>query len=158
MAQASRGPGIPFPPPFVFVAGFLLGWWLNTRLEFAIDGQGAGTVQTVAGLAGLAAGLGLMFWGVGTFIMARTAVVPTRAARTLVMRGPYRFTRNPMYLGMACAYVGLSALLNQAWPLLLLPLVLLTLQVAVIGREERHLRAVFGAQYDDYCRRVRRWV
>jgi protein-S-isoprenylcysteine O-methyltransferase Ste14 len=158
VAHASRGPGVPFPPPFVFVAGFLLGWWLNTRLEFTIDGRGAGVVQSAAGLASLAAGLGLMCWGIVTFIMARTAVIPTRPARALVVRGPYRFTRNPMYLGMTFAYVGLSALLNQAWPLLMLPLVLLTLQMAVIGREERHLRAAFGPQYDDYCRRVRRWV
>jgi protein-S-isoprenylcysteine O-methyltransferase Ste14 len=63
-----------------------------------------------------------------------------------------------MYVGLAAAYTGLALLLNLAWPILLLPLVVVIMNVAIIAREERHLLAAFGDEYDAYRRRVRRWV
>jgi protein-S-isoprenylcysteine O-methyltransferase Ste14 len=75
-----------------------------------------------------------------------------------VEQGPYRFTRNPIYLGMTLAYAGLAVLLNLAWPLLVLPGVLVLLVLMVVRREERHLGATFGDAYRDYQRRVRRWI
>jgi protein-S-isoprenylcysteine O-methyltransferase Ste14 len=158
MAEHPRGPGVRFPPPFIFAAAYLLAWWLDGRLTFEIDGGGAGLVQTLLGLAGLAAGLALMGWGLVTFVFARTSVMPTRPARQFVRWGPYRFSRNPMYVGLTLAYVGLALVTNMAWPLLLLPFVLATLTMGVIAREERYLRDAFGADYEDYCRRVRRWI
>jgi protein-S-isoprenylcysteine O-methyltransferase Ste14 len=158
MATPARGPGIRFPPPFVFVAGYALAWLLDRRLEFKIDGAGPGVPQQILGLAALAGGLGVMGWGLVTFIRARTPVNPMRPARQLVTWGPFRFSRNPMYVGLTLAYFGLALVVNQAWPLILLPLVLITISLAVIGREERYLRAQFGAQYDAYAGRVRRWL
>jgi protein-S-isoprenylcysteine O-methyltransferase Ste14 len=158
MTTDARGPGVRFPPPFVFVAGWLLAWGLDTRIEFLIDGAGAGPVQIAIGAALASAGLCLMFWGLVTFIYARTPVVPTRPARDLVRGGPYRYSRNPMYLGFTGLYAGLALLTNSAWPLVLLPVVLLALTSLVIRREEAHLQRMFGSDYDDYCRRVRRWI
>ena len=158
MPAADRGPGIHVPPPLIFVAGFAAGWLLNRRLEFVIDGDGAGAVQTAIGAVLVAAGLGLSASGITTFIRARTTVLPNRAARQLVTWGPYRATRNPMYTGLATAYLGAACLTNLAWPLVWLPAVILTMNAVVIRREERYLNAAFGLPYAEYCRRVRRWI
>jgi protein-S-isoprenylcysteine O-methyltransferase Ste14 len=146
------------PPPLIFVAGWLVGWGLHRAQPFAIDGSGPSAWQTWAGAAMLVAGLALMFWGIATFASCRTPIVPTRPARVLVEQGPYRFTRNPIYVGMTTAYVGLASLLNLVWPLLVLPGVLALLFLLVVRREERHLGAAFGDAYRDYQRRVRRWI
>jgi len=158
MATDPRGPNIRFPPPLIFAVGWLLGWWLNRRLIFEIDGAGPGGVQTGLGLLLGAVGLGLMFWGMITFVMARTPVIPHRSARALVRHGPYRATRNPMYLGLTSLYVGLALVANAAWPLIVLPVVLIVMTTYVIRREEAHLDRAFGADYHAYRRQVRRWL
>lgn len=135
-----------------------MAWLLQRRLPFDIAGAGPGPAQSILGALLLAGGLGWMASGLVIFGLQRTAVIPNRPARTLVRIGPYRFTRNPMYLGLTWAYVGLSVVMNWAWPLVLLPVVLILLTTLVIRREEAYLRAAFGADYDDYCRRVRRWL
>ena len=158
MTAQSTGPGVPFPPPLLFIAGFLLGWWLDTRLEFLIHGTGAGPIQVGLGFALVGVGFLVMLWGITTFLSARTAVMPMSPARSIVVTGPYRFTRNPMYVGLTVAYVGIALLVNMAWPLVTLPAVLIALRLFVIAREERHLRQAFPEAYAAYCARVRRWL
>jgi protein-S-isoprenylcysteine O-methyltransferase Ste14 len=87
-----------------------------------------------------------------------TPVNPARAAEALVTDGPYRFTRNPMYLGMGCAYAGAALAAEALWSLALLPLVLLIVDRVIIPREEAHLAAMFGEEYERYRGRVRRWL
>jgi len=158
MADRSRGPGVRVPPPFIFVAGWIAAWLLNRRLSLEIDGDGPSLPQQIVGLLLLVAGLTVMAWALLTFSRARTAVVPVRPARVLVSHGPYRFSRNPMYVGLSVGYLGLAILLNQAWPLLFLPVVLIVLLLAVIQHEERHLQSSFPDDYREYRRRVRRWL
>ena len=158
MAAAGKGPGVRFPPPFLFAGGFLISWLLDRRLPFLIAGSGPSRVQTGFGLVMLGIGLAFMFSGLGTFVRQRTAVIPHKPARLLVQTGPYRRSRNPMYVGLTWAYVGVSLMLNWAWPLVLLPFVLIALTTFVIHREERYLREAFGTAYEDYCRRVPRWL
>jgi protein-S-isoprenylcysteine O-methyltransferase Ste14 len=81
-----------------------------------------------------------------------------RPTTTIVEKGPYRFTRNPMYLAMSCAYLGLALVLNNLWALVLLPFVVLVVDRFVIRREESYLTAKFGDPYREYCARVRRWL
>ena len=88
----------------------------------------------------------------------RTPVNPARRAEALVTDGSYRFTRNPMYVGMACAYAGAALAAGALWSLALLPGVLLLIDRAIIPREERHLAERFAEDYDRYRRRVRRWL
>lgn len=152
------GPRVFVPPPLFFVGGWIGAWLLHSRVPFEIDGAGPGAVQTLLGVILLGAGLALMGWGIVMFQRSKTPVVPMKPARLVVTHGPYRFTRNPMYLGLTAAYVGLAVLLNFAWPIVFLPVVLLVLSTAVIEREERHLRAKFGTAYEEYCARVRRWL
>jgi protein-S-isoprenylcysteine O-methyltransferase Ste14 len=158
MTTDARGPNVRFPPPLVFVAGYVVTWLLNQRLEFLIDGKGARPPQAGLGAAALVAGLGLMVWGFLTFQRARTAVMPIRPARQIVTSGPYRFTRNPMYVGLTFAYFGLALLVNWAWPIVFLPVILVVMNVVVIEKEERYLRSAFPETYGPYSLRVRRWL
>jgi protein-S-isoprenylcysteine O-methyltransferase Ste14 len=75
-----------------------------------------------------------------------------------VVDGPYRFSRNPIYLGMAALYVALTFLLGIMWALLFLPFVLVAIDRLIIAREEPYLERKFGQDYVEYTKRVRRWV
>ncbi len=160
MTEHGRGPGVEFPPPLLFLAGFLVGWLLDLYVYRFWPVVTVGVNQTLwfLGATLIVGGLGLAFWGIVTFRRLRTAVYPNRDASTLVIEGPYRFTRNPMYTGMTTAYVGGCLMVKTLWPLVLLPLAVWALYVLVIRREERHLTEAFGDSYRQYQRRVGRWI
>jgi protein-S-isoprenylcysteine O-methyltransferase Ste14 len=102
-------------------------------------------------------GLSLMFWGISTFLIARTAIYPASRARAFVHTGPYRFSRNPMYLGLFLIYVGVALVNSKLWPLATMILPFLLLQRVVIPLEEQQMTKRFGQAYLDYCARVPRW-
>jgi protein-S-isoprenylcysteine O-methyltransferase Ste14 len=87
-----------------------------------------------------------------------TTIRPDRASTRLVIAGPYKFTRNPMYVGMAIAYLGVAIADRSLASLLLLPVVLLVIRRAVIANEEAFLERRFGSAYTDYKTKVRRWL
>lgn len=151
-------PGVRFPPPTLFVAGFLIGWLIHREWPVPLMPGGRSAETSLAGWVVLALGLAWIAWGLITFFRHRTAIIPHRPASRLVNAGPYRFGRNPMYLGMTVAYLGGVLATNMFWPLLLLPLVLLGLTMAVIRREERYLADAFGPEYDAYRKQTRRWL
>lgn len=113
---------------------------------------------SVVGAVLIAAGVTLSAWMSLHFRRSKTPISPLLPTRRLVISGPYRFSRNPDYLGQTLVYVGIGLALNSAWPLIALVPALLILRYAVIAKEERYLHRLFGAEYDDYCRRVRRWL
>ncbi len=153
------GPGVKFPPPLYFVGGLFVGWLLDTRLHaLPITTSVSPVIIRGAGYLLVLIGVGVAAWGMITFARARTAIVPVRPASTLVENGPYRFTRNPMYTGMTIAYIGGILILNSFWTLILLPITLILLYKFVVQREERYLAAEFGQAYDNYRKRVKRWL
>ena len=156
-ADRISDPGVRFPPPFVFVGGFLAGWLLHRVVPLAVPG-GRRPLTSAIGWLFIAAGLIIVVAGLITFVRHRTAILPHRAAARLVTTGPYRFTRNPMYAGMTAIYFGLALLTAIAWPILFLPIVLFALGRLVIRREERYLASEFGEEYERYRRPVRRWI
>jgi len=85
-------------------------------------------------------------------------VVPGRPATTLVTNGPYRVTRNPIYIGFILLYFGIAILATSVWMLLLLVPLLIVLQRGVVEREETYLDAKFGEEYGKYKARVPRWL
>jgi protein-S-isoprenylcysteine O-methyltransferase Ste14 len=152
--------GIYFPPPFLFVIGLGLAWLLEkrvARIHLLSDYGGTPTIRMI-GMAVIAIGFLLAFWGMYTFARAKTAIIPHKPATQVVQHGPYAFTRNPMYTGMATAYVGGSIFMNSAWALILLPFVMLALYQLVIRREENYLSAAFPEEYSVYRSRVGRWL
>ena len=112
----------------------------------------------VAGGAVAAFGLWIMLYAVWRFQRAGTTPTHWEPTTTVVASGPYRFTRNPMYVGMASVHGGLALLGNALWPLLLLVPAIWIIRTQVIAREERYLEAKFGAQYRAYKAGVRRWL
>jgi len=107
---------------------------------------------------GLSLGGALALWCVATFaLVGKGTPAPFDPPRRLVMRGPYRIVRNPMYLGAVFALAG-AALYYESWPLVgYTALFLLATHLFVVWYEEPTLRRTFGQEYDAYCRRVRRW-
>ena len=89
---------------------------------------------------------------------AGTEVNPTRPTTALVVKGPFQFTRNPLYLSLTLAYSGIAMLMNGLWAMLILPVVLLVMRRGVIDREERYLERKFGEEYLRYKAQVRRWL
>ncbi|MGH7662704.1 MAG: methyltransferase family protein [Gemmatimonadaceae bacterium] len=150
--------GVRFPPPFLFAAGFIAGWLLHRSSPLEFIPREWQPASTVAGLLAAAAGLAFMLWAFATFLRHRTAVLPHRPASTLVRDGPYRYSRNPMYVGLTALYAGVAFVAHMLWPLILLPIVLLLLVLLVIRREERYLASAFGAEYEEYRGQVRRWL
>jgi len=158
-AASSRGPNVRFPPPILFVAGFLIALYLDRRvLRLRLVPEVDAPVIVAIGLGVTLLGVALGAWGMITFFRARTAIVPLQDASRLVQHGPYQFSRNPMYTGLTITYLGAMTMFNTVWPLLVLPVVLLTLYRLVVVREERYLTEAFGDEYRAYVQRVRRWL
>ena len=143
------------PPPLVYFAAIALGYWLRGRLPLSFVptalAQSVGAALVVLGVA-------LAIAGVVTFQRAGTSPNPMKPSTTVVMHGVYRFTRNPMYLGMTILTIGAAVWLNTAWILILLVPALAVMRWHVIAREEAYLEAKFGEPFRDYKRRVRRWL
>jgi protein-S-isoprenylcysteine O-methyltransferase Ste14 len=153
----AQRPRIWVPPPALFAAGLLAAWGLDRWIPMPILSAGQ-PGASVAGWLLCGLGAGLSGWAMVTFGMERTPVLPLAPARTVVTRGPYRFSRNPIYLGLALIYAGVTLMLNTLWALLLLPVALVLLYFLVIQVEERHMRERFGDTYETYRRSVRRWL
>ena len=159
-AQPSAGNPLRFlmhvPVPWVFVLAYLLGVAVERALRPAASVPL--TIVWAAGAVLLALGVLIAGWSLALFRRARTTTVPGKASASLVTSGPYRFTRNPMYVALSLAYLGEAGLLKQVWPVIFLPLVLAYLNWVVIPVEEARLREVFGERYDRYRASVRRWL
>jgi protein-S-isoprenylcysteine O-methyltransferase Ste14 len=146
------------PVPWVFILGYLLGGGLQSlrRLHPGVHVSPNATLAIGATL--FLIGAAIAGWGWMTFRRARTTTVPGEASAQMVTWGPYRFSRNPMYVGLTVAYVGEAFLLRQIWPLVLLPLVVAYVNWVVIPVEQAKLTEVFGEQYVRYRAQVRRWL
>jgi protein-S-isoprenylcysteine O-methyltransferase Ste14 len=149
--------GIRFPPPLIFAGGWAVGYAVQ-RFAPARLWTEPPAVQRIVGWSLVGLGLLLAASAVALFRRAGTTPNPTKPTTALVIRGPYRFTRNPMYLGLSALYAGVTLLVNSLWPLLLLPAVIVLVQTRVIAREEAYLDAKFGDEYRAYKARVRRWI
>lgn len=155
MSDQVDSSGVTFPPPFLFVAAVVGGFFLNRTWPLPV---GSGLAWQLVAWVFVALWLVLMVGGLALFRRRHTSFIPNRPASTLVIEGPYRVTRNPMYLGMASLTVALAIFMGTGWPVILLAPVLLLVRRLVIDPEEAYLRRRFGADYERYIRQVRRWI
>ncbi len=146
------------PVPWVFILAYLVGVGLQFLFPLTVHAAEIHRLSRVAGLVFLVVGAALAGWCLLIFRKIKTTTVPFESASHLVTWGPYKVSRNPMYISLILAYLGEAAILEQVWPLPLLALTVLYLARIVIPFEENRLQQVFGATYGEYCARVRRWI
>ena len=157
--EASRNPIrllMRIPVPWVFILTYLAGVAIG-RAAPRFGGQLPHETKPAGALL-FAAGVAVAVGGQVLFRKAHTTTVPGRTSSRLITSGPYRFSRNPMYVGLVLAYLGEAGMLQQVWPVILLPFVVAYLNWIVIPVEEARLRDAFGTVYDRYRASVRRWL
>ena len=143
------------PPPLYFGVAFGAGMLLQQEFSLALpDFPGRQWLGILVLAAGIICGPMLA----ATFLLRRTTLNPFVSPSAFFEKGIYRLSRNPMYLGVILIYLGGCLLAGSLWPLLLLVLPLAILTQIVIPYEEASMRQTFGAAYDAYCGRVRRWI
>ena len=150
-----HGPGIRVPAPFYFAAALLLAWPLHLLWPLRIVN---GPVADVAGATLSLVVAALSAFSVRALWQDGTSMRHDRPARALVTTGPFRFSRNPIYLSLSILVLALGLWMRNAWMILLLLPTLVALQLLVIRREERYLHLRFGDRYDRYRARVPRWI
>lgn len=145
----------PWPP--MLYGGAILAALLLERNVLATSHGGGFALAVLGGLA-IAAGLTLELGTAWTIRRAKTTIMPHRAASHLVTWGPFRISRNPIYLGNTFLLVGLGLVFDNLWLVGLAFVAAAATQKLAIEREERHLARKFGAEWEAYAGRVRRWV
>ena len=149
--------GVRVLPPLIYAGLFLAGYAVHRVLPLRLWGAPPAAARLV-GWGLILAGVLLAASAVMLFRRAGTTPNPTRPTTALVLHGPYRFTRNPMYVGLGLCYLGTALLVNSIWPLILLPGLIALVQRWVIAPEEAYLERKFGAEYRSYRTQVRRWL
>jgi protein-S-isoprenylcysteine O-methyltransferase Ste14 len=151
----SATPGVIAPPPLIYAAGLAAGFLSHRAFPFHIPSS---AWTAVLGLCLIGTGVLLAAAGFRAMTRVGTHVDPFKPTTALATDGPFRFTRNPLYLSLTLLYGGIALFVNLPWALLFLPIVLLIMRIGVIDREERYLEQKFGEDYLRYKRSVRRWL
>ena len=143
-------------PPIAWALAVLVG--LALQWIFAMPFMPASVPAGWIGGMVLVAALALFAWAIVTITRAGSNVPTNMPTTTIVATGPYRFTRNPIYLGMFLGLVGLAIALDNLWLLGTLVPFALVIRYGVVAREEAYLERKFGDAYRHYRTRVRRWL
>ncbi|WP_225678364.1 methyltransferase family protein [Bradyrhizobium hereditatis] len=156
MADTADTANVIVRPPIAWalavLAGFVLNWLLP--LPFLPAALPAGWLGAIV----FALALALVAWAITTMTRAGSNVPTNLPSTTIVDTGPYRFTRNPIYLGMVLGLMGLAIAFNSLWLLMMLVPFALVIRYGVVAREEAYLERKFGDVYRRYCAQVRRWL
>lgn len=145
-------------PPIVYGAACLAALALGSLIDTPYVGSESGDKLELVGYCLILAGLALDVWAIVTLARSKTAVMPNRAADTLVTHGPFAFSRNPIYLGNTVVMFGVGFVFHAPWFFVCAIAAALIAQKLAIEREEAHLKARFGDAWHAYRRRVRRWL
>jgi protein-S-isoprenylcysteine O-methyltransferase Ste14 len=153
--QKQENAGVIAPPPLIYFGTLAVGLILHCFLPMTFLPSG---INLILGALLIVLGLGIAFAAIVAMHRANTSPDPWEPTRTLVANGPFRFTRNPIYLAFALIYLGVTGALNALAALALFPIALAIIHFGVIAREEKYLARKFGETYVDYKSRVRRWI
>jgi protein-S-isoprenylcysteine O-methyltransferase Ste14 len=152
---SDSGPAFRMWPPVAvgvpLVLALLLSSWVGDPLT-------SSPVTATGGWLLLAAFAVWNGWALVTMAQHRTALLPGQATTTVIDRGPFAWSRNPLYVGLLIGSAGVALVLGSMWALMALPLEWALLRWGAVVPEERYLTAKFGAAYTDYTGRVRRWL
>lgn len=141
-------------PPLLLVAFTLTAIILGRLVPVPLEFGGARPL----GILLIIVALGVDLWAMKTLHEAHTTVLPNRGSKHLVVHGPFGFSRNPIYVANMVLLIGMGCISMNAWFLLLVPVDGVLTHFLAVRREENHLLARFGYQFEAYCRKVRRWI
>jgi protein-S-isoprenylcysteine O-methyltransferase Ste14 len=157
-STTKRDSRIRIPVPWMYTLAYLLGIVIQLIVPVTIKSASIELIVLTGGILLTANGALLMVWPQLIFRKHHTTTVPSETPTAFVSSGPFRFSRNPMYLGLFLFFAGLSLEFTFVWSILLLIFVMYYVNSKVIPAEEEQLRKNFGEAYDQYSRRVRRWI
>ncbi|MEP6573777.1 MAG: isoprenylcysteine carboxylmethyltransferase family protein [Gemmatimonadota bacterium] len=156
--QAAIHPLMNIPVPWAFMLVYLIGVGLQFLLPLELPFLDHEWRYRMLGLIPILLGVLSAFSALGLFKRSHTTTVPFETPSTFVTMGPYRFSRNPMYVGLTLIYLGVAVTQARLWPVIILPLLFAYIDGLVIPREEANLLSTFGEGYEQYRSRVRRWL
>jgi protein-S-isoprenylcysteine O-methyltransferase Ste14 len=154
MAEAVPTKGRVLPPVY-----FLLALVAMAALHYLVPiAQPISSPIRYTGIVLVVSAIALVLWAAFLFRRAGTTIKPFQESSALIASGPYRITRNPMYVGMAGALLGIAILLGSLAPFLVVPAFAALIQSKFIRAEEAALESTFGDVFRDYKSKVRRWL
>ncbi len=154
MDIALSRPAVLVPAPIITALAIALGYGLNDVWPGEIDPPLV--LHAIGYLHNIAGGV-LLSWCFLIFIRNRTTIIPSRTVSALVIQGPYRYTRNPMYVSLALIHLGVTMSSGILWYAATFALSTLATHLFVIAPEERYLQYKFADAYRRYCTQVPRW-
>ncbi len=154
-AEDKRGPGLKFPPPLLVLAIIAGAWGIDQIKPLPVVDNGT---LWLGGAAIIGIALLIALIALAHFIEAKTKVEPWHPTTTVIQKGLYRYSRNPIYLSFCIATVGAGLALNSWWVIVSVSIVKPLLEHLVISKEEIYLEKKFGDLYLEYKSRVRRWI
>lgn len=155
MKTKRDSPGVFIPPPLFYVVTFVVANFIQQQAPFDDTVFRLQWIK-IFGIVLLVIAQFFLVRSLRQFFQTKNTVVLIKPASTLQTSGIYSITRNPMYLGLVIAYLGLSCLIGNWWHLILLPVLFLVVQEYIIKSEEKYLVREFGSEYDEYRNKVRR--
>lgn len=156
--QVEHGAIVRFPPPLVYLGAVLAGVGLRYLVGPARLPIEYRTIGAVSGIALVAAGLNFIIWARIFFFRTKQNPIPWKPSPELILGGPYRFTRNPMYVGITLVVLGIGLGFNNLWVSLCAPMALLVVHFIAVRPEERYLSDKFGESYRTYLTQVKRYL
>ena len=156
MAETVDRPNVVIPPPIAWALAILAG--LGVSWLYPLQFVPTSIPRAWFGGGAFALGLALAIWAIVTIRRAGTQFDINKPTTAIVENGPYRFTRNPIYLGMFLGQTGIAIGFDNLWVLAMSAPFYLVIRYGVVAREEAYLERKFGAVYLGYKSRVRRWI
>lgn len=147
--------GVKILPPFIYLGFLLLAIILEISMGVNLFAWGA---QLAIGVLLMSFGAGIMTWCFSLFNNMGTNLPPNMPTLTLVTEGPYRISRNPIYLGMTSLYLGICIAFDLVWGVALVVPLVYIIRTYVIDREEAYLSRKFKDEYTEFCASTRRWI
>ena len=157
MADYSKKPNtIPWPP-IITLAAVVVGW-VAQKIEYLDWIVGISATLWPLGVVMILLAILVAVWAFFTFKNIHTTIMPNKAASHLATNGPFRWSRNPIYVGDIVLICGVGLATGNPWMFITAAVAIFAIEEFAIKREEIHLKAKFGQDWNEYARRVRRWV
>ena len=157
MVNKKDSPGVYIPPPLFYVLFFLAAVFIQKKVSIN-DSLFHLQITKIIGILFLVISLFFLVTSLMKFFQSKNTLILIKPASSLQTNGIYSISRNPMYVGLAIVYLGITCFIGNWWNIILFPLLLLVIQEYIIKREEKYLERAFGEKYLDYKSRVRRWL